>query len=307
MKTLRLVAAWMVIVTGAVIMARSFRLVERLTVWRDIARVWSREPPFSTAPFWQFERVIVTRPSDERLAATIERALGDRFDARAVRQYHALPLDDYLRARGAQIGSGPFLTITNIRGEQIHLTQSDIAEYQPVIVIGLDNEHELFRLYQEHRSNREYSWQNGPRPPWTVRPLGAFLYYPAPPPARLELAGHHVFGLVPESFALSEEDPLATIRGAPAQVVDVLGGQTNGCLTCHRLGAIGATSHHTNGLTARAQGGYALPLERYDPEVMRRFLFEQTSVARMIGVAPLRVDAGTATLLLETVAHYRQN
>jgi hypothetical protein len=78
------------------------------------------------------------------------------------------------------------------------------------------------------------------------------------------------------------------------------------CLTCHALGGVGAKSHHTNGITARPQGGYALPLESYDPEVMRRFLFDQKSVAKTMGVSPLMVDEATASLLLESVALRRQ-
>jgi hypothetical protein len=306
MRTLRLLA-WVVIVTGAVMVARSLRLVERLTVWRDIAGVWSHQPPFSTAPFWQFETAVVTRRSDDRLAAAIKQALGDRLNAQSVRQYQALPLQDYLRARGAQIGSGPFLTITNIRGERIYLTQTDIEQQQPVIVIGLDNERQLFRMYGEYRTSREYSWQEeGATPPWSVRPLGAFLYYPAAPPARLDLRGYAAYGLVPEGFVLSEEDPLAAVRGVPAPVAGVLFGTTEGCLTCHALGGVGAKSHHTNGITAQPQGGYGLPLESYDPEVMRRFLFDQKSVAKTMGVSPLMVDEATAALLLEAVARHRQ-
>jgi len=306
MRARRLVA-WVVIVAGAVMVARSFRLGDRLTIWRDIPRVWSRQPPFSTAPFWQFESAVVTRRSDERLAAAIEQVLGDRFDARSVRQYEALPLQDYLRARGAQIGSGPYLTITNIRGERIYLTQADVEQHQPVIVIGLDDEHELFRLYREYRTKREYSWRNeDPMPAWSVRPLGAFLYYPTAPPARLDLTNHVAYGLVPDGFALSEEDPLAPVRDVPAPVAQVFFGTTEGCLTCHALGGAGANSHHTNGVAAQPQGGYALALDSYDTEVMRRFLFDQQSVAKTIGVTPLMVDETTATLLMETVDRHRQ-
>src|SRR4051812_18891858 len=100
MKARRLVS-WAVILVGAVLVARSVHLLERLTAWREIDSVWSHQPPVSSASFWQFTDAVVTRPSDDRLVKAVERLLGSRFNARSIRQYHALPLLDYLRLRGA--------------------------------------------------------------------------------------------------------------------------------------------------------------------------------------------------------------
>ena len=295
-------AAWAVVLAGVVSLARDTLLLERLTVWREIDRVWSNNPPLSTAGFWRFDRAVVTRPSDDRLVRVLERVLTNRFDPRSVRRYHAIPLHDYLQLRGDEIGNGTFLTITNIRGERTFLTRSEIERQRPVIVIGLDDERELFRLYQRYHPKREHSWEEPQTPiPWMIRPLGPFLYYPNAPDPRLEPATLAHYALQPEGFALSNEDPLGSARNVPAPVAEMLFGSTAGCLTCHRFRGVGARSHHTQATNGRPHGGYALSFEDYERGVMERFLFDQELVAKTIGVSPFAINRASATLLLETI------
>jgi hypothetical protein len=48
-------------------------------------------------------------------------------------------------------------------------------------------------------------------------------------------------------------------------------------------------------------GGFALDLEEYPREVLRRFLFEQEEVAKMFGVGTIRVEGEAARGLMELV------
>jgi hypothetical protein len=297
-RTVFRTASWALLGVGVVVLVRDLNLYERLTVWRELDEIWSHEPPRSTAPFWRYKEAIVTLPRDEALVRLIEGVLGAAFDAGSVREYHAIPLPDYLRLRGEEIGSGTYLTITNIRGESVYLTLESVERERPVIVIGLDDERELFKLYFHYRLNREYSWQDPKGAmPWMTRPLGAFLYYPyAPAPGSGPTPRSHT-ALQPEGFVLSKEDPLAAVRDIPGPVAEILFGSRDGCLRCHSFRSSGAHSHHIRGSTGEPAGGFALPLESYEPEVMRRFLFDQASVARELGVIPNEMARSTAELL----------
>jgi hypothetical protein len=253
--------------------------------------------------FWKNEKLVVTRPVNGLLQVAIVRVLAERtyeIHPAPMREYHAIPLAAYLATR-PDIGSGEHLVVTNIRGEQLYLRTADIAKHAPVIVIGIDEERNLFRIATGYQLQREYTWRETPPPPKMTRPVGAFLFFPNGEPPEIEdttLAG---FGLTPASFRFTKDDPLARIRSLSPELRDALSGR-DGCLKCHSLHGAGARAHHVRANDGQPHGGFALPLEEYTRDVLQRFLFDQDTVAASFGVDPLHIDPPTANALFEMIS-----
>jgi hypothetical protein len=222
--------------------------------------------------------------------------------ALAGKEYKAIPLGAYLASRARdgeeELSRGDHLVVTNIRGEQLHLTRADIERHAPVLVIGIDDERNLYRLFTWYRLEREYSWKPGdaPSPPTMIRPAGPFLFFPRGAPEHLRNATLAPYGLTPASFRFVEQDPLAPFRGLNKELREALIGR-EGCLTCHTLRGTGARSHHVRAIDGKPHGGFALALEDYPSEVLHRFLFEQDTVATSFGVGPLHIEEHTANAI----------
>ena len=80
----------------------------------------------------------------------------------------------------------------------------------------------------------------------------------------------------------------------------------NGCVYCHSFRGAGSRSHHVQALTGKAQGGFALPLESYPPEVWREFMFNQTAVARKMGATSNIVTEAARQTLFDLVERSRR-
>jgi acetyl esterase/lipase len=275
-----------------------------------VKQIWQRRPPLSTEPFWADERLVSTGPVTDRFKAMMPRVFDQQMaelGAYPGKVYHSIDLDTWLNAQdGARIGRGGYLTITNIRGERLFLSRHDIAAARPEIVVGLDDERNLFRLAVWYRLKTQYSWRVETAPlPKMIRPVGAFLYFPVDPPPALRNGTGAAFGLTIDSFRLTTADPLARVRDVPAEVAPVLMGEV-GCLTCHSFRSAGARSFHVRAEDARPHGGCGLALEDYPADVWRRFLYDQKAVAETIGVSPIVVPEPAATLLHNLVAAERR-
>jgi hypothetical protein len=151
---------------------------------------------------------------------------------------------------------------------------------------------------------RAYSWIKGEEPmPMMIRPLGAFLHFRTPLPKELRNSTYAPFGLDEASFRWVDRDPLAPVRsmtdGRPGLREAMIG--TQGCLKCHSFRGSGARAHHTLADSGKPYGAFALPLEEYPTDVLRRFLFEQEKVARSFGVVPLPVEPNAARELFDLV------
>ncbi|HWP58440.1 MAG TPA: hypothetical protein VNL14_11170 [Candidatus Acidoferrales bacterium] len=162
--------------------------------------------------------------------------------------------------------------------------RQEVEPYRPVVVVGIDEEKNLFRLGAFSQALREYSWKPGPQPPLMARPLGAFIYFLKEPPRAL-WPHPAQYALTEESFRLVEQDPLAPIRALPGPVYEALTFQ-NGCVYCHSFRGAGTKSHHILAATGAPHGGFALPLEDYPPDVWKEFIFNQIEVAKKMGVSP---------------------
>jgi hypothetical protein len=281
---------------------------------------WTSTPPLEHEAFWRDEKLVVTRPVDARFKeamAPVFQGVSYELHVLPGREYKAIPLAAYLASRAERAeraeagdggpadpatGRGEHLIITNIRGEQLYLTRADLAQHEPVIVIGVDDERNLYRLFTWYRLKREYSWKpgEGASPPTMIRPTGPFLFFPRGAPQHLANTTVAPYGLTPSSFRFVEKDPLASVRHLPAALRESLIGR-EGCLKCHALRGEGARSHHVRALDGQPHGGFALPLEEYPPGVLHRFLFDQESVAEGFGVGPLAVAPPTAQAIEQLV------
>jgi acetyl esterase/lipase len=252
----------------------------------DARRLW-RDPPFSTAGFWADSSHVESHAADARFLDTLNLLFARPGVPHPLRpaRYHALDLLGWVERHVP--GSGDFLTVENARGERRVWRRSELQGLRPRLVIGLDDEREMFRITTWYHTLRRYSWQQ-PEPERMVmaRPLGAFVYFSEPPPDRLEPGVFGRFALEPRGFSVSDGDPLAPLADlAPADRALVT--EELSCVSCHAFRGAGARAGHLRARDGALVGGFALPLEEYPPEVWRRYCFEQEEVAAEIGATPV--------------------
>jgi len=274
----------------------------------DAKRRWV-DPPFSTMPFWRHEKLIHPYPVDQRLVdriGVVYSVIEYELKEWRLKYYSAVDLFAYLDAMpAAKLGHGDYLITSNIRNEKQFWKREQIEAYKPVIVVGLDDEKNLFKLGVFYRALLEYSWKPGPQPPMMARPLGAFIHFLKPPPPELALQAAQ-FGLTEDSFHWAMSDPLAGLKDLPKNLYEVVTAR-NGCIYCHSLHGLGSRSHHIVAATGTAYGGEAIPLESYPPEVWRNFIFDQPSVAKKIGASPNVVAPEMRQSLFDLVNQSRKS
>jgi arylformamidase len=282
-------------------------LPEEFKILVEAKRRWA-DPPFSTLAFWRHAKSIRSYQVDQRfvnLMMVVYRDLGYEFQECSMNKYHAIELSSYLNLLpAAKVGRGEFLITTNIRKEKQFWKRAEVETYRPVIVVGLDDEKNLFKLGVFYRAFREYSWKTGAPPPLMARPLGAFLHFLKEPPPEIALQAAQ-FALTEDSFRLVTNDPLAGLSDLPKELYRVLTVR-NGCVYCHSLRGLGSRSHHIVAATGNAYGGEALPLEAYPPQVWHTFIFDQLNVAKKIGASPNVVQESVRQPLFELVNRSRQ-
>lgn len=254
---------------------------------RTARRLWQKNK-YSTAPFWRHSDLIRSYPIDERFTQRLVSIYGPlRYELLEwpLETFHAIDLFAYLdRLYPAEGLKSPYLITTNIRNEKQFWARREIEAHRPVIVVGIDEEKNMFRFNVFYRMLREYSWKKSPVPPVMARPLGGFIHFlGAQPP---ELAPQSAqYGLTPNSFQLVANDPLAPFRTMSGPVLEALTFR-NGCLYCHTLRGAGSRAHHVVAATAAAHGGWALALEDYPAEVWNNFIHRQEEAADRIGATP---------------------
>ncbi len=270
---------------------------------------WGRDAPLTTEAFWKDDPdLIQRRPVDERFRAQLRNlydgVLGE-LEPWPSQTYDAIDLAAYL-ARHHELGplnASAWLTVKNARSEVVTLSMKELRAKRPVIVIGIDDEPNLFRMLVTYNVYKTYSWkpEAGPRP-LLARPVGAFLYVPAGPALEVTTFAH--FALTKGSFQLHKDDPWKAARARLEPMRGVLTGP-QGCLQCHSLGGEGARAHHLRAKDGQLAEGYGLALEAYPSEVLHQFLFDQKIVADGFGVSPLFVTRDAAITLEAEVARLR--
>lgn len=279
--------------------------------YRRLVQMESRwqQPPFSTRPFWELGLDVQELPMNDRVRSMVKRAfLGQeyRLDEWVLARFQAVDLFDLLARLGSErTGSGDWLQTTNVRGEKLFWKLDELRPYRPVVVIGLDDEQELFRVTSFYLARREYSWVKPEDllPPM-ARSLGAFIYFLKTPPEKFYPRYQAQFALTPDSFTLLDSDPLQPLYDLDPSLRKLIV-EDNGCVSCHRLRGVGAKAHHLTAADAEPHGGYALPLERYAPDVWKRFIFQQREVAELIGVSPNLLPDALGKQLYELVENER--
>lgn len=262
---------------------------------------WAGLPPAHDVSTTQFEAGALVRRQPPTLELRlllwlVLGAAGYELNAYAFDSYQAVDLLDYLASRpSSEVGTGDHLVITNVRGERIYLTRAELVRLRPQVVVGLDDETDLFRLLAAYQPRLSYSWlADSAELPWMMRRVGGLLHFPQAQPALYPSGISVAAGLTPASFRWQHDDPLASVRALPAMLRNALIGET-GCLHCHSLRDTGAAGRHiTMADPARSGGGRALALEAYPAQVLHAFLFDQERVARKFGARPLDLSAQAA-------------
>ena len=274
-----------------------------------LSDTWSAKAPITSEPFWKDQRLVVRRPVDARFRATLRGVYGEMIrdlEPWPLATYDAIDLADYLRAH-PELGSGDWIEMVNARGEKVVFRRSEIDRQKPVIVVGVDDDRNLFRLFVTYNVHRTYSWKPETEPrPLMVRHIGAFLYLPRAESDDKQSSPFHVttladMALTATSFRVTSKDPLAVARAVPKPLGATLTNE-QGCLQCHSLKGNGASAHHLRASDGKVAEAHGLPLEEYPRDVLRRFLFEQEAVAKSFGVAPLLVSETVANQLLAEVS-----
>jgi hypothetical protein len=258
---------------------------------------------------WALANGVRAYPVDERFMAGFGLIYdeGARFELASYpfRTFHAIELSRFLASQPrAKIGSGDHLVVTNVRGEKLFWRLSEIEPYQPVIVIGLDDERNLFRLSVMYQNKRAYSWTEE-KAEMSVRSIGAFIHFLKPPPPRVYSSTTAMYSFTFDSFRLVEQDPLAALGDLPQDVHEVMVFR-NACFSCHSFRGSDVRAGHTRARDGRLQGGFALPLESYPPEVWRQFMFDNHKSAAAIGVRPNPVAGPAAAKLFDIVVRERE-
>ncbi len=268
-------------------------------------RYW-RDPALSTEPFWELGAPIDEHPADERFVATVRTAfVGARRRGWTAERFYAIDLFALLDALGDRAGSGRWLVTTNARQEKLFHDLDALRPYRPAVVVGVDEERNLFRVTDIYRRHREYTWRDDrpTPPPLMARPLGAFVYFLREPTPDVHPGSRAQFSLTLDSFARSETDPFGPLRDVGDELFPVLT-RTHGCVYCHSFRGVGTRSGHLKLSDGTLHGGFALALEEYPPEVLRRFLFDQEKVAAEIGAIPNAVGPA-ASMMYELISEPR--
>jgi acetyl esterase/lipase len=273
------------------------------------ARWFWHDPPVSTEPFWKNEKLVSSHAVDDRfLSYLVNLFQGNSYMLKAfpLEEFHAIDLYAYLDSLPVEkAGKGRYLVTTNQRGEKLYWDLEKMKPYKPVIVVGLDDERNLYRLAVFYETRRQFSWiEDREKRPLSVRPLGAFIYFLEPPPREFMPAFLANYSLNADSFRRVEKDPLAWLSSLPEDLHSVFTWE-NGCVSCHAFHGMNARSHHVNAMTLEAEGGFAIPLTSYPPEVWRRFVFHQEEAAKIIGVIPNSMRKEVQQPLFDLVEHAR--
>lgn len=274
----------------------------------EAKRLWLQAAP-STELFWKHKDLVRSYPIDQGFMYNIIGHYGRQKDQLvhwSFDKFHAIDLFEYLKSLPEEkLGKGDYLVLTNLRNEKMVWHKDEIRPYDPVIVIGIDDERNLFKMGGFYRMRKAYSWKEGVQPPTMARPVGAFIYFLKPTPPNLKTQSWH-FAMTEESFQLVAKDPLAPIKESlPRKVYEVMTFK-NGCLYCHKFRGIGSRSHHILAATGATHEGFAMRLEDYPAEVWKRFVFEQEAVAHKIGATPNLVGKSMREPLYDLVVQGRE-
>ena len=177
-----------------------------------------------------------------------------------------------------------YVTLRNIRGQEMYLDLAEYGPYEPVIIVGIDDETNLYKMAWFYRTKAMYSWLPE-TPKLSARLLGPFVYFRKPIPEEMQFPMLLRSALSLDGLIFSEEDPLESIKDYPPEIQRIIT-TDNKCIYCHQIDGVGGRYYHIEAATAEPQGGVAIPLEAYPDFVMEGFLYDQVETAKKIGMTP---------------------
>ncbi len=253
-----------------------------------------QSPQFDSQDFLERDEFLSTYPMHPTLNAFVKTHY--RFEAHRMQEWRMEKYlsFDLMAYRDEQAPGARYVTLRNRRGQVYYLDLETYGAYEPVIVVGIDDETNMFRMNWFYRTKKMYSWKPDVQN-ISVRPLGPLLFFRKEEemPADLSIPLLLRSALTLEGIAFSQTDPLAPLAAYPVSVQNVIT-KENKCIFCHRIGALGARYHHLDARTALPQGGFALPLIEYSDEVMNAFLYDQVNTANKIGMTPNPLEKSVA-------------
>ncbi len=282
-------------------------LPQRLTDQLE-AELRAKAPAFNNDRIWESGVTVEKHAIDEAFLKSFGWLYADRLEllrAFPLESFYSVDLLDYLdRLPESVAGRGDHLALTNVRGQRMDLTREQLQRIRPRLVIGIDDERNLFRFAAAYQTRRDYSWMDpgqGPRP-WLIRPLGAFLYVPDEADAREVFPVLNTtsrFSLITAGLRWQEADPFEPFSDLAAPTRQML--RRSGCTECHAFRDVGGLGYHIGALSGQPESGLALPLMDYPPAVLERFLFDQKAVAQRIGVNAVPLDRALSEALHDLV------
>lgn len=192
---------------------------------------------------------------------------------------------------------GRYVIFANRKGHRFYLDLDRYGRYLPELVIGVDDELNLYRMFTFYKTKQFYSWEpDGPdEDTLYVQSLGAFIHFRKPLPRQYELPYLQYSTILFDSIAFTDVDPFAGIQNLTHQAYRVL---TQNCIPCHSVDGIGGAAYHMDAQSGEPQPGFARPLRTYSKEIYQNFFYNQTATAALIGVNPNYVDREVADELL---------
>ncbi|MGI9424768.1 MAG: hypothetical protein ACR2PA_16350 [Hyphomicrobiaceae bacterium] len=260
-----------------------------------------QHPPLNNNGFHAHSEFIATYPVDNVFRRDVaELFLSARWQTKQweFETFRALDLIAYRDSNPSTKGLR-YLVLKNRTGQFLSVDLDEYRAHKPVVVVGIDEETNLFRISWFYRTKAAYSWIKQDRPPQiSVEPMGAFLQFRKPLPKQLRIPFAIRSKLDLGSLHFTDSDPLAPLDGLPSRLREIIV-HANNCINCHELDGLGGRAHHLISNTGKEQPGIALPLRSYSRVVLQNFFFNQREVAARIGVSPNLIRADDARAMLD--------
>ena len=189
---------------------------------------------------------------------------------------------DLLKFRDRTLPGARYVTLANRRGQQYFMDLEQYETFEPVIIVGVDDEPNMYRFVWFYKTKKMYTWKDDVQE-ISARTLGPMLHFRKPVPNELNIPLLLRSALSLEGITFSHVDPLAEIASYSDTIQQIIT-KENKCIYCHPIGTQTARAYHLNALTAEPQGGFGLPFGEYPDHVMSAFLFDQANVAKKIGM-----------------------
>ena len=264
----------------------------------DAYLAW-RTPPFDNQPLRGHFDLLKSYRLDSSVEELFRYFFRDRLHELKQWKFDNYLAFDLLKFRDRTAPGTRYLTLANRRGQHYYLDLLRYAEYEPVIIVGVDDEPNMYRFVWFYRTHKMYTWTDDV-PKISARSLGPVLHFRKRVPDDLSIPLLLRSALSLEGITFSHENPLAEIAAYSDTIQRVITSE-NKCVYCHPIGTKTARAYHLNALTGKPQGGYGLPLGEYPDHVMRAFLFDQENVAKAIGMIPNPVPEEAVNEFLEWV------